>query len=137
MPTRTNEGSDDTEIGRMMEEESKRRRRSFSMANRKSKAVVMFLGLAIFLVHPAFAHEGGKHFMGQVKSVDADSLTIVTKDKDTVTIKLLPTTKFLKSKQPASVQDLKTGERVVVHAKQNGESWIAEEVDFGSSPQKQ
>jgi len=106
------------------------------MVIRKNKAVVLFLGLAIFLVNTAFAHEGGKHFMGQVKSVDAASLTIITTDKDTVTIKLLPTTKFLKSKQPASVQDLKTGERVVVHAKQNGESWDAEEVDFGHAPQK-
>jgi hypothetical protein len=106
------------------------------MAIRKNKAVVLFLGLAIFLVNAAFAHEGGKHFMGQVKSVDASSLTIVTTTKDTVTLKLLPTTKFLKSKQPASAQDLKTGERVVIHAKQDGESWDAEEVDFGPSPKQ-
>jgi hypothetical protein len=106
------------------------------MAIRKNKAVVLFLGLAIFLVNAVFAHEGGKHFMGQVKSVDPVSLTILTTSKDTVTLKLLPTTKFVKSKQPASVQDLKTGDRVVIHAKQNGEAWEAEEVDFGASPQK-
>jgi hypothetical protein len=107
------------------------------MAIRKNNAIMLLLGLAIFLANVAFAHEGGKHFMGHVKSVDAASLTIVTTAKDTVTLKLLPTTKFLKSKQPASVQDLKTGEAVVVHAKQNGESWEAEEVDFGPSPPKQ
>jgi Cu/Ag efflux protein CusF len=106
------------------------------MAIRKNKAVLLFLGLAIFLANAAFAHEGGKHFRGEVKSVDAASLTIITTDKDTVTLKLLPVTKFLKSKQPASLQDLKTGDRVVVHAKQDGESWAAEEVDFGPSPQQ-
>jgi hypothetical protein len=104
------------------------------MAIRKNSTIILFAGLAIFLASAALAHEGGKHFLGQLKSVDAGSLTIVTTNNETVTLKLLPTTKFVKSGQPASLQDLKTGEKVVIHAKQNGTSWEAEEVRFGQSP---
>ena len=100
------------------------------MARHRSKASVLF-GLAIFLVTGVFAHEGGKHFMGTVKSLDADNMTIVTTTNETVTLRLLPTTKFIKSGQPASLQDLKAGERVVVHAKQKGTSWEGEEIRFG------
>jgi hypothetical protein len=105
------------------------------MANRKN-SFVLLLGLAIFLAGAAFAHEGGKHFLGSVKSFDAGSLTIITTTNETVTLKLLPTTKFFKDNQPASLQDLKTGERVVVHAKQNGTAWETEEVRLGTSSPK-
>lgn len=100
------------------------------MASRRNKIAILF-GLAIFFVTAVFAHEGGKHFMGTVKSLDAGSLTIVTTANETVTLKLLPTTKFVKSGQPASLQDLKAGERVVIHAKQKGTTWETQEVMFG------
>src|SRR5579864_1947405 len=106
------------------------------MVSRKNSVAAVFAVLALILAAVAVAHEGGKHFKGSVKSFDAASLTIVTTTRETVTIKLLPTTKFVKSSQPSSLQDLKTGERVVVHAKQNGTSWDAEEVQFGASSAK-
>lgn len=102
------------------------------MVNRKN-SVALVLTLAVLLTATAFAHEGGKHFRGSLKSVDATSLTILTTAKETVTLKLLPTTKFVRSGQPATVQDLKAGERVVVHAKQNGTAWEAEQVQFGQT----
>lgn len=101
------------------------------MANQKNRLAALTLTLVILCTSALFAHEGGKHFRGQVKSIDADSLTIVTTTKETVTLKLLPATKFVKSGQPASAQDLKAGELVVVHAKQNGTTWEAEMVQFG------
>lgn len=110
------------------------------MANRKNKAAVVFLGLAVALatlVTPLRAHEGGKHFLGTVKALDANSVTIVTANNETLTLKLLPTTKFVKSSQPASLQDLKAGDRVAIHAKQIGTSWQAEEVHFGAASPKQ
>ncbi len=103
------------------------------MAVQKNKAVVFMAALALILTVVAAAHEGGKHFLGSVKSFDATSLTIVTTTKETVTVKLLPTTKFVKGKQAASAQDLKAGERVAIHAKQNGTSWEAEEVHFSTT----
>ena len=106
------------------------------MANQKNRFIALLLGMTILCTTLSLAHEGGKHFRGQVKSVDATSLTIVTTDKETVTLKLLPATKFVKSGQPASAQDLKSGESVVVHAKQNGTNWEAEMVQFGASPAK-
>ena len=106
------------------------------MLNRKNRFALLISLISLFLATIVFAHEGGKHFLGTVKAVDANHLTIVTKANDTVTLKLLPTTKFVKSHQPAALQDLKAGERVVVHAKQDGQSWDAEEVQFGASSPK-
>jgi Cu/Ag efflux protein CusF len=108
------------------------------MADRKN-SIRLFLPafaliLALALSQAAFAHEGGKHILGQVRAVDPESLTIVTTAKETVTVRLLNTTKYMKGKQPSSVQELKVGDRVVVHAKQNGKSLEAEEVHFNSSP---
>jgi len=108
------------------------------MADRKNSIKLFLPAFALILTlalsQVAFAHEGGKHVLGQVKAVDAESLTIITTAKETVTVKLLPTTRYMKGKQPASLQDLKAGDRVVVHAKQNGQSIEAEEVHFNSSP---
>lgn len=103
------------------------------MTNRKNKIAVALMIFAVALTSSVFAHEGGKHVMGTVKSIDTDAITVVTTAHQTVTVKVLPTTKFIKSGQPASVQDLKTGERVVIHAKQNGTSLEAEQVQFGAS----
>lgn len=103
------------------------------MLNRTNKVAVVLMTLALFLVSSAFAHEGGKHVLGTVKSIDSDAITVVTTKNETVTVKVLPTTKFIKSGQPSSLQDLKAGERVVIHAKQNGTSLEAEQVQFGVS----
>ena len=106
------------------------------MVNRRNRFALFLSVLAMLLATTVFAHEGGKHFLGTVKAVDADSVTIVTTANETVTLKLLPTTKFTKSHQPASVQDLKAGERVVIHAKEDGKSWDAEEVQVGGAAPK-
>lgn len=106
------------------------------MASRKSNSAILFFALALILAAAVAAHEGGKHFMGNVKSIDAGSLTIITTTHETVTLKLLPSTKFTRSHQPSSLQELKAGERVVIHAKQDGKSWDAEEVQFGGSSAK-
>ena len=106
------------------------------MVNRKNRFALLVSLFGLLLATSVFAHEGGKHFLGTVKAVDASSLTIVTTANETVTLKLLPTTKFVKSHQPATLQDLKAGERVVVHAKKDGQSWDAEQVQFGTSSAK-
>ena len=107
------------------------------MANRKPGFAALSLGLVILCTAALFAHEAGKHFVGNVKSVDTTSLTLVTTNNETVTLKLLPTTKYVSSSgQPSSLQDFKTGDRVIVHAKQDGTGWDAQEVDLSGAAAK-
>lgn len=103
------------------------------MANRKIRILALFLSVAVLFAISAVAHEGGKHFFGSVKSINSATLTITTRTNEVVVLKLLPSTAFIKSGHPASGHDLRAGDRVVVHAKQNGTSWDAEEVRFGTT----
>jgi len=105
------------------------------MTNRIYRAAALFL--VILSAMTLFAHQSGKHFIGNVKSFDSTSLIIITTTNEVVTVKLLPTTKFVASTgQPASLQSLKPDERVVIHAKQSGTAWEAEEIDISAATLK-
>jgi hypothetical protein len=70
---------------------------------------------------PSFAHEGGKHIKGTVKTISAEKLTIET-GSGTEAVALSPETSFLRNSVPATALDVRPGDRVVVHARklQNG-----------------
>ena len=92
--------------------------------------VLVALGLAL-------AHEGERPIMGKITAVSDNSITVETAGKEpkTVTVAITAQTKFVKSGVAASVKDLKVGDRVVIHAKENGEKLDAAVVSFGKSPQ--
>src|SRR5437660_1396100 len=64
----------------------------------------------------AQAHEGGHDARGRVTAVGPQQLTIKT-SRGAETFALTPGTEFVKEGEPATAQDLKEGDRVVVHAK--------------------
>jgi hypothetical protein len=76
----------------------------------------------------------GAPILGTVTAVDKDSIT-VTNDKDgkTMVIGLEKTTKYVKDKKPATMDDIKVGNRVVIDAHQDEKtkSYRAEEVKIG------
>jgi len=101
------------------------------MANRKYWTITLPLTFAILSTGALFAHETGKHLVGNVDSYNATSMTITTTSNETFTLKLVQKTRFVTRRgEPASRKDLKTGSRVVVHARQNGSDWEASEVDL-------
>jgi co-chaperonin GroES (HSP10) len=71
--------------------------------------------------------------MGTVTAVSPSSITIQTaaKEAKTITVSVVPSTKFLKSGADASMTDLKVGDRVVIHAKAIGDKLEAATVKFG------
>jgi hypothetical protein len=84
-----------------------------------------------------FAHNGMEHIMGTVKTISATAVTVETaaQDPKTITVALLPSTKFVKSGADASLKDLKVGDRVMVEAKENSsEKLEAVSVTFGKPP---
>jgi len=81
------------------------------------------------------AHGGAEHLTGTVTSVASDVLTIETTKHETVTVGLSAKTVAMKGKAKGDLKDLKTGDRVVVHAeKDKAGKYQAEEVDYGGAP---
>jgi len=84
-----------------------------------SRHAIMALALVAALVAApyAIAHEGHAHkMMGTVATVNDHRLEVKAADGKTATVTLNETTKILRGKTPATLQDIKAGERVVVTA---------------------
>ena len=83
-----------------------------------------------------WAHGNETHVMGTVTKISANSITVRTaaRTHKMVTVFIVPSTKFLKSGAEASLKDLKVDDRVVIHAKPNGDKLEADTVEFGKSP---
>lgn len=95
--------------------------------------ISMLLSCILWFATASLAHNGMEHLMGTVKAVSANSITVQTVGKESkeITIALLPSTKFTKDGADTPRTDLKVGDRVVVHAKPNGDKLEAVTVVFG------
>ena len=73
--------------------------------------------------------------MGKMIAISDNSITVetATKGATAVTVAITAQTKFVKSGVAASVKDLKVGDRVVIHVKENGKKMEATLVYFGKS----
>ena len=96
------------------------------------KRTVAVFAVALALSAIAFAHGNEKHVMGTVTSISDNSITVETKSKKAVTVTVSATTEFQKSGSPATLKDLKVGDKVVIHATGAGEKLVATEVRFGT-----
>ena len=100
------------------------------------RIVAVFILLFAFSLM-ALAHGKEKHVMGTITSISDSSITVETTAKKSVTVKVSEKTKFEKSGSPASLKDLKVGDRVVVRADVSGTKLVASEVHFGAMKGKQ
>src|SRR6266481_8054905 len=100
----------------------------------KRTVTVVTLLLAFSLL--ALAHGKEKHVMGTVTSISDTSITLETTAKKSVTVDVSDKTKFEKSGSPATLKDLKVGNKVVVHADISGDKLVADYVHFGTMKHK-
>ncbi len=102
-----------------------------------TKNRTMILGIAKFamfmLSTNVFAHGDQQHVMGTVTEIDANSISIKTVDGVVKVVAILPATRFVRGNSPAAQQELKIGDRVVIHAKPEGGALNATEVKIGIS----
>ena len=96
-------------------------------------AVTLLFALSVM----ALAHGKEKHLMGTVTGISVSSITLETTAKKSVTVDVSDKTKFEKSGSPATLKDLKVGDKVVVHADVSGDKLVANEVHFGAMKGKQ
>ena len=70
--------------------------------------------------------------MGTVTEISENSITVQTTTKDNVQVAISPDTKFSKGDAAATVQELRIGDRVVIHAaKTNDGKLVAHTVQIG------
>ena len=101
------------------------------------KRTIALVALMFALSSIVFAHGNQTHVMGKVTSISDKSITVETTSKQSVTIELSEQTKFEKSGSPATLNDLKVGDKVVIHADASGGKLVAHEVRFGTMKRKQ
>src|SRR6266849_455149 len=101
------------------------------------KRTVAVVTLLFTLSVMALAHGNEKHIMGTVSSISDTSITVETKAKKSVTVDVSDKTKFEKSGSPATLKDLKVGDKVVVYADVSGDKLVGNEVHFGAMKGKQ
>ena len=71
--------------------------------------------------------------MGTVTKIQTGSISVKTTTGEIKVVMILPTTKFVKGTAAATVQELKVGDRVVIHAKTEGNMLHATEVKIGEA----
>lgn len=96
-----------------------------------------FLAAVVFLVFSAStvrAHGDEIHVMGTISKIDGTTITVTGSDGTSKSVVLDPETKFIKKSSPAKREDLKVGDRVVIHAKEVSNTLHATEVKIGDAP---
>jgi hypothetical protein len=83
-----------------------------------------------------WAHEGGVHVFGTLKSLEKDHMVVQTREGETVSIYVLPTTRYRNRGDATDTTRLKVGDRVVIDVTEEGDRLIASEVLFSSSGKK-
>jgi hypothetical protein len=72
--------------------------------------------LACAFTIPALAHGDMDHILGVITEIKGDSVTVTSETKATI-IMLLPATTYELGSQPGRREDLRVGDRVVIHAR--------------------
>lgn len=101
----------------------------------KARVLVLVVCFSLAAV-AALAHGGEEHVMGTVTKVTADSITVKTTAKEPVTVNVVPATKFTMNngKMAMKFDDLKVGNRVVIHATEPKEgTLVADTVEFSAA----
>jgi hypothetical protein len=81
----------------------------------------------------ARAHVAGERTMGVVDSVTSDRIVLKASDGHALTFVVTPQTRFLRLEKPIRAEDVRVGERAVVHARRAGDSMQATRVKLGGN----
>jgi hypothetical protein len=84
--------------------------------------------LAVLSSSLIFAHGNEKHVMGTIKAIGPDSISVETTTHQIETVQVTKDTKFVRGGTASTIQELKVGDRVVIHAKPAGDKLEAAEV---------
>ncbi len=79
----------------------------------------------------ALAHEDGVHARGVVKEASKERIVLTTTEGKVFAASMGPATRVQRGGKAVGAEDIRSGERAVVHAKRDGERLEATEVKLG------
>lgn len=92
--------------------------------------------VAVVVAAPAVGHENGSRALGIVENVSAERIVVETADGHPVAFTITKDTRFVRGDEPIRLEDVKPGQRVVVHGKRLGEELQAVRVKVGAPATK-
>jgi len=96
------------------------------------KLRLFILFAMLFATTLALAHGNYQHVMGTLTKISENSVTVQTTTNDIVEVAIPPETKVSKGDAAATMQELRVGDRVVIHAvKTNDGKLVAHTVQIG------
>ena len=90
----------------------------------KARVLVLMVCISLTAVGAFAPRPGEEHVIGTVSKVTADSITVKTTTNKLVTVTVVPETMFMMGKMTMKNGDLKVGNRVVIHAKEDREGTL-------------
>ena len=96
------------------------------------KSIIGMITLVLLSASLLFAHGNEKHVMGTVTKASDSSITVKDTHGKVVDVTITPDTKFMKNGKAVTAKDIQEGDRIVVHAKQNGNKLEATMVKIGA-----
>jgi len=97
------------------------------------KRSLIALSLLLALAALAWAHGDEQHVMGTVSKIDGSSITVKAQDGSVKTVMVTAETKYEKAGGSVKLEDVKVGDRVVIHAKKMGDMLHATAVRIGEA----
>ena len=95
------------------------------------KRIITLVLVVVLAAGSLVAHGKRQHIIRIVTAMTDDSITVKTTAKDPVTVYTMADTKYEKGGAVASINDLRVGDRVVIHATKMSDKLMATEVRFG------
>ena len=99
------------------------------------RSFIVFFFVSLFSTSVLSAHGNEKHVIGTITAIAAGSISVETPAHEVQTVQITGETRFFHSGNPSSLNELKVGDRVVIHAKPAGDKLNATEVKSGAQPQ--
>ncbi|HEY6348373.1 MAG TPA: DUF5666 domain-containing protein [Candidatus Angelobacter sp.] len=97
------------------------------------KKILAIPAVILLFAFLAFAHGNEEHVIGTVASVSPNSITVHTLKNENKEVAITGKTTFEGQNGPAKWEDVKVGDRVVIHADKDGNKLIAHTVRFSTA----
>ena len=94
------------------------------------KWIILSIALLLEPLSPALAHGGGPHLKGAISAISAEQITVEMDGGKPASAKITSETRFVRGKAQGKREDLKQGDRVVVHTRQHGDALEALEIRY-------
>ena len=105
------------------------------MNTTKPRILIAILAAMSIVLLPgiAAAHGGEEHVIGVVTKISDASMTVKTTAGKLVEVGFDAKTTYARARQPIQRTDIKTGDRIVIHAVKVNETLVAHTVEIGTA----